>query len=227
MDNTINFLKTRRSSKVSTLTEPAPNAEQLQEILTIASRVPDHGKYHPWYFIVFEGDARRDIGEHLRTAYATENPDAEPAKLDLESERFLRAPMVIAVVSRIREGKNPQWEQILSAGAACYNLCLAANAMGFGTNWLTEWVAYSATFKKLMGLDERDNFAGFIYIGTASEKQDDRDRPDLAKIVTHWSNQTPTLNKGEGYGQIGKGIPEMGIDTLREKDRYGVHERIC
>ena len=211
MDNIINFLKTRRSSKVATLIDPAPNAEQLQDILTIASRVPDHGKYHPWYFIVFQGESRQKIGEYLRTAYATENPDTESAKLDLEAERFLRAPMVIAVVSRIREGKNPQWEQILSAGAVCYNLCLAANSLGFGTNWLTEWYSYSPTFRNLMELDERDNFAGFIYIGTPTEKQEDRDRPDLTKIVTNWSKETPTLNKGEGYGQVGKGLPPIGF----------------
>jgi len=211
MSNTIELLKTRRSSKVASLSEPAPNASQLQDILTIASRVPDHGKYHPWYFIVFEGEARREIGEYLRTAYKAKNPNAEIAKLDLEAERFLRAPMVIAVVSRIREGKNPQWEQILSAGAVCYNLCLAANAYGFGTNWLTEWYSYSPTFKKLMGLDAHDNFAGFIYVGTSSEKQEERDRPDLSKIVTHWSNKTPTLNKGDGYGQLGKGYPDKGF----------------
>jgi len=76
MSNTIELLKTRRSSKVASLSEPAPNASQLQDILTIASRVPDHGKYHPWYFIVFEGEARREIGEYLRTAYKAENPDA-------------------------------------------------------------------------------------------------------------------------------------------------------
>jgi len=204
----IQILKARRSSKVATLSAPAPSAEQLKDILTIAARVPDHGKYHPWYFIVFEGDGRTDIGKHLRTAYATENPDTAPAKLDLEAERFLRAPLIVAVVSRIREGKNAQWEQILSAGAACYNLCLAANAYGFGTNWLTEWYTYSPTFKKLMGLDERDNFAGFIYIGTSSEKSDERDRPDLSKIVTHWPNP---LKKGDGYGQIGKGIPPKGF----------------
>jgi len=211
MSNTIELLKTRRSSKVASLSEPAPNASQLQDILTIASRVPDHGKYHPWYFIVFEGEARREIGEYLRTAYKAKNPNAEIAKLDLEAERFLRAPMVIAVVSRIREGKNPQWEQILSAGAVCYNLCLAANAYGFGTNWLTEWYSYSPTFKKLMGLDAHDNFAGFIYVGTSSEKQEERDRPDLSKIVTHWSNKNPTLNKGDGYGQLGKGYPDKGF----------------
>jgi len=211
MNNTIGFLKNRRSSKITTLTTPAPSAEQLAEILTIAARVPDHGKYHPWYFIVFEGDARAEVGAHLRTAYAAENPDTAPAKLDLEGERFLRAPMVIAVVSRIREGKNSEWEQILSAGAACYNLCLAANAMGYGTNWLTEWYAYSPTFKNLMGLDKQDRFAGFIYIGTASEKQEDRERPDLTKIVTHWSEKSPALNKGEGYGQVGKGFPVKGF----------------
>lgn len=207
----LNFLKNRRSSKVATLSAPAPTAEQLQEILTIGARVPDHGKYHPWYFVVFEGDERAEIGAHLRTAFAAENPDAAPAKLDLEAERFLRAPMVVAVVSRIREGKNSEWEQILSSGAACYNLCLAANAMGFGTNWLTEWYTYSPTFKKLMGLDEHDHFAGFIYIGTSAEKQDDRERPDLSKIVTYWSRKTHALNKGEGYGQVGKGMPPKGF----------------
>ena len=207
----LELLKNRRSSKVSTLTGPAPTPEQLQEILTIGARVPDHGKYHPWYFIVFENEARTEIGSHLRTAYAAENSDAASAKLDLEAERFLRAPLVIAVVSRIREGKNSEWEQILSAGAACYNLCLAANAMGFGTNWLTEWYTYSPTFKNLMGLDQHDHFAGFIYIGTPTEKQEDRERPDLSKIVTHWSSKSPALNKGEGFGQIGKGLPPKGF----------------
>ncbi len=211
MNDFINFLKSRRSSKIAHLSLPAPTPEHIQDILTIASRVPDHGKYHPWYFMVFEGYARRDVGEHLRTAFAAENPDAAPAKLELEAERFLRAPLVIAVVSRIREGKHPQWEQILSAGAACYNLCLAANALGFGTNWLTEWYAYSPTFKTLMGLDARDNFAGFIYIGTASEKNEERDRPDLSEIVTYWSKETSTPKKGEGYGMVGQGIPPKGF----------------
>lgn len=207
----IDFLKNRRSSKVTTLSAPAPTGAELQEILTIAARVPDHGKYHPWYFIVFEGEARAEVGEHLRTAYAAENPDTSTAKLDLEAERFLRAPLVVAVVSRIREGKNSEWEQILSSGAACYNLCLAANAKGYGTNWLTEWYSYSPTFKQLIGLDAQDHFAGFIYIGTAPEKQEDRERPDLSKIVTHWSQKSPALNKGEGYGQVGKGMPPKGF----------------
>lgn len=214
MNNIIDFLKSRRSSKVATLKYPAPSSAQIQEILGLASRVPDHGKYHPWYFIVFEGEARREVGEHLRTAYATENPDAAPAKLDFEAEQFLRAPLVIAVVSRIREGKHPQWEQLLSSGAACYNLCLAANTLGFGSNWLTEWYTYSPTFKKLMGLDEKDHFAGFIYIGTASEKNEERERPELDKITTFWTKKSPALNKGEGYGQVGQGIPKAGFTPL-------------
>lgn len=194
----IPFLKTRRSSKITSLTSPGPNAEQLQDLLTIGARVPDHGKYHPWYFIVLEGDARREAGDLLRQAYAAENPDAAPAKLDLEAENFLRAPLVIAVVSRIREGKTPEWEQILSAGAACYNICLAANAMGFGSNWLTQWYSYSPTFRQLMGLETQDRFAGFIYIGTATAPNEDRERPDLSRIVTHWTKKSPALNTGGG-----------------------------
>ncbi|MDD3019594.1 MAG: nitroreductase [Alphaproteobacteria bacterium] len=210
----ISFLKTRRSSKIAQLGAPAPTRAEIEDILTIGARVPDHGKYHPWYFIVFEGDARAQVGAHLRTAYAAENPDTPPAKLDLEAEKFLRAPLVIAVVSRIREGKHPQWEQILSSGAACYNLCLAANGLGYGSNWLTEWYSYSSTFKKLMGLDERDHFAGFIYIGTPTEKNEERERPDLNHIITFWNKDTASLNKGEPYGMPDAGLPKAGVTLL-------------
>ena len=143
MSALLDFFKNRRSTKITAFTNHGPTPEELHDILTVATRVPDHGKYCPWYFIVFAGDARRNAGALLRAAYASENPDAASAKLDLESERFMRAPVVVAVVSKIKEGKNPQWEQILSSGAVCYNLCLAANAYGYGTNWLTEWYAYS------------------------------------------------------------------------------------
>lgn len=214
MSDLLSFLQTRRSSKLAHLVEPAPSQREIEDMLGIAARVPDHGKYHPWYFIVFEGKARQEIGEHLRSAYALENPDVAPAKLDFEAEQFLRAPLVIAVVSRIREGKHPQWEQILSAGAACYNLELAARALGYGSNWLTEWYCYSPTFKKLVGLDTRDHFAGFIYIGTEEEKNEERERPALSEIVTYWSKETTTLNKGQSYGQVGAGIPNKGCTLL-------------
>lgn len=136
--NLTNFLLTRRSTKVAALVKPAPSKEDIDTILKIASRVPDHGKYAPWYFLVFEGDSRLEAGKLLRTAYRAENPDIAEAKLDLEAERLLRAPLVIAVVSRIKAGKHAQWEQILSAGAVCMNVCLAANSLGYGSNWLTD-----------------------------------------------------------------------------------------
>ncbi len=207
----LEILKTRRSSKIATLKEPGPTSAQIQDILTIGARVPDHGKYHPWYFIVFEGDARRTAGELLRKAYALENPDAAPAKLDYEAEQFLRAPAVIMVVSRIREGKNPLWEQYLSAGAVCHNINLAANALGFGSNWVTEWHTYSPALRSLLGLDSRDNIAGIIYIGTPSEKNEERERPSLEAITTFWTSEGQPLNKGDTYGQIGKGYPSSGI----------------
>ena len=206
------FLLKRRSTKIAALSAPAPSSEELDIILKIASRVPDHGKYAPWYFIVFEGEARQKAGTLLREAYAAENPDTAIAKLDLEAERFLRAPLVIAVVSRIKPGKHAQWEQILSAGAACQNLCLAANSLGFGTNWLTEWYAYSPDFKAALGLDEKDNIAGFIYVGTPTAVNEERERPDLQNIVTYWENGKP-LNKGDQYGMPDKGIPKSGFTS--------------
>lgn len=191
----IDFLKTRRSTAIKNLVAPGPSPSQIEEMLTVASRVPDHNKLAPWWFVVFEGDARAEFGRVLREAYRLEDPDAAEAKLDFEAERFLRAPLVIAVISRIKEGKAPQWEQMLSAGAACYNLCLAANALGFGSNWVTEWCAYNPVVRDALGCDERDNIAGFVYIGTQKEKSDERQRPNYADIVSIWS-ALYTPNKG-------------------------------
>lgn len=208
--DTLDYLLRRRSVPLKELAGPGPDPAQIGTILRAASRVPDHGRLFPWHFIVFTGDARMQAGELLRRAWLIEEPDASPAKLDLEAERFLRAPTVIAVISRIREGKHPAWEQILSAGAACHSLCLAANALGFGANWLTEWYSYSAAFREALGLDGRDNVAGFIYIGTPLQTPAERDRPDTGAITTFWAPGT-TLNKGESYGHPGTGLPRQGF----------------
>ncbi|MFA5591755.1 MAG: nitroreductase [Micavibrio sp.] len=204
------FLKTRRSAAIKYLSAPGPDARQLEDILAIAARVPDHGKLAPWWFVTFEGEAREKFGAVLRDAYLLEDPDAAPAKLDLEAEKFLRAPLVIAAISRVKESKIPQWEQFLSAGAACHNLCLAANGLGYGTNWVTGWPAFNAKVRNALQCDERDIIAGFIYIGTATQEQDERERPALPAIVSAWTEDY-TPNKGDAYGKAGIGLPERGF----------------
>ena len=185
---TIALLKTRRSVKPDLLAAPAPSAEELETILTIASRVPDHKKLAPWRFVIIEGTAREKLGD--LAAEASKREEAEPpshVRLDTERKRFLRAPMVIAVVSRVKETRGaPEWEQILSAGAACMNLCIAANALGYGTTWITEWITYSKTFGEGFGLAANERLAGFVHIGTATQKPDERERPVLADVVTRW-----------------------------------------
>lgn len=184
----LDLLKTRRSIKPDMLAEPGPTSAELDELLTIASRVPDHKKLAPWRFIVFEGDARRRFGEIIADACKAEDK-AEPSaiRLDGERNRFMRAPVVIALVSRAKaKAPAPEWEQILSAGAAGMNLSIAANAMGYGVCWLTEWIAYSPSIKAALGLEEHERVAGFIYIGTRTQKPDERERPELSSIVTRW-----------------------------------------
>jgi nitroreductase len=191
-DIVMQFLLSRRSSKPALLGEPGPDAAQLRGILTAAARVPDHKKLVPWRFIVFEGAARAAFGERLAAVCAREETESpSDIRLQTERERFTRAPLVIAVISRITTPSTvPAIEQTLSAGAACMNLCHAANALGFGTSWITEWYAFSAGVQAELGLSDGEEVAGFVYVGTAGETQPDRDRPDLAAITTHW--QAPT-----------------------------------
>lgn len=183
------FLAARRSVKPDRLAAPGPTSEQLRQILTVGARVPDHKKLAPWRFIVFEGDARKSVGEvFAKACQAEESQPPSHVRLDMERERFLRAPLVVAVVSSLKPRPGaPEWEQILSAAAVCYNTCLAANALGFGTTWLTEWIAYSKTVREALGLKESERIAGFLYIGQPMEKPEERERPVIENLITEWT----------------------------------------
>ena len=181
----IDLLLTRRSGSAKAMKEPGPGGSELQTILTAAARVPDHGKLFPWRFILFEGDARTRMGEVLALALKETEPDAAtPERLAMEHARFLRAPVIVGVVSRVRDGiPIPAWEQQLSAGAVCQTMLLAATSMGYVANWLTEWPAYNPRVAEALGLGEGERIAGFVYIGTSAVTLEERVRPDLSKIV--------------------------------------------
>ncbi|SFK14429.1 nitroreductase family protein [Methylocapsa palsarum] len=187
MNETIKLLKVRRSAPAANLRHPGPDARELQTLLEIASRVPDHGKLAPWRFIVFQGEGRDRAGKIAADAYLEGNPDADARRLEAESKRFSLAPLVIGVVSTASaHEKIPEWEQMLSAGAVCMNIIVAANALGFSSVWLTEWCAYDRTFLGRIGLADAERIAGFIHIGRVEAAREDRPRPALGDIVTEF-----------------------------------------
>src|SRR3977135_357959 len=187
MPDALELLQTRRSLKPIDLVGPSPSAAEVETLLTIASRVPDHGKLAPWRFIVFEGEARLAAGQAIETACRAKYPEAKPDQLDYERKRLARAPLVIAVVSRAGPHvKIPEWEQGLSAGAAAMSLVLAAHALGYGANWITEWYAYDRAVLDALGLKDNEKVAGFIHIGTPAHPPEDRPRPALAEIATRF-----------------------------------------
>jgi nitroreductase len=164
----------------------APIPSEIETILTVAARTPDHGKLAPWRFIVLAGDARSRIGEVIAAAYRADHPSAADTDVAFERKRLARAPLVIAVVSRAgAHPKIPEWEQMLSAGAVCMNLIIAANALGYGTNWLTEWYGYDRRVLEALGLTPDERMAGFIHIGRSDAPKQERDRPALADIVSY------------------------------------------
>jgi len=188
MLNALELLTTRRSFKAMELSGPGPSAAQIDTLLTVAARVPDHGKLAPWRFIVFEGEARRAAGDAIAAAFQSRYPDAKPEHVEAERCRLLRAPLVVAVVSRAGPHvKIPEWEQVLSAGAAAMNLVLAAHALGFAANWITEWYAYDRAVLDALGLAPHERIAGFVHIGTPPGPPEDRPRPALSEIVTRFS----------------------------------------
>ena len=187
MNDTLSLLQTRRSVAPVALTGPGPGPAEIDTLLGIAARVPDHGKLAPWRFIVFEGEARRKAGELIAAAFVADNPDAGEDRIAIERKRLALAPVVIGVVSRAAPHvKIPEWEQVLSAGAVCENLIVAAHAMGFAASWLTHWYSYDRRVIDRLGVLPHEKMAGFVHIGTPTAQPEDRARPVLADIVTRW-----------------------------------------
>ena len=183
----IELLKTRKSVSSAFLTEPPPSAAELTDMLTIAARVPDHGKLAPWRFIVFRDGAGAKAGELLAALYARKNPETDAKKLDDERKRLGNAPLVVAVVSMAGpHEKIPEFEQVLSAGNAAMNLVLAAQALGYAAQWTTGWIAYDEEAGRILGLAPGERFVGFVHIGTPTAPRTDRPRPALADIVSDW-----------------------------------------
>ena len=184
---TLGLLLTRRSGSAKAMAAPGPNGDELRRILVAGMRAPDHGKLAPWRFILFEGEARHRMGRLLVECLQESEPEASEERLAMERNRFARAPVVVAVVSRVREGiPIPVWEQQLSAGAVCQNILIAAHAMGYVAGWITEWCAYDARVTERIGLKTGERIAGYIYIGTSAVPLEERVRPDLDALITRF-----------------------------------------
>lgn len=182
-------LKTRRSVKPKELgTGPGPTDEQLQAILEIATRVPDHGKLAPWKILVLKREGQEKLGRIASDRFTQIYAETNEAQRAFEAARFTRAPLVLAILSTPKESvKAPRWEQEMSAGAVCTNILHACHAMGLGASWLTEWVAFDPAIIKALGGDIETKIAGFIYIGEKVTTPDDRERPKLDSVVVNFA----------------------------------------
>jgi nitroreductase len=184
----LSLLSTRRSTSLKTMGEPGPTPEQIDQILRIAVRVPDHGKLQPWRFIQFEGVSREKFGGELAKRWKDLHPETSEESLNHWRGFLLRAPTVIALISRAApHPKIPVWEQQLSSGAVGQNILLAATALGIGCQWNTDWCAYDPEVAKLMKLEPHERVAGFFYLGSPKEAIEDRPRPDPQALLTRWS----------------------------------------
>jgi len=185
---TLELLARRRSASALGLGPPGPTPAQLKTLLALASRAPDHGKLAPWRFVVLQGPAKAAFVAGLEKI-AGERDDAVKAMAKLG--KIKAPPLTVAVVSAYVEGEIPEWEQRLSAGAVCTLLILAAQAMGFGANWITDWYAYDAKSTAWLGLTAGERVAGFVHIGTPAEDPLERVRPDPASLTREWNSQRP------------------------------------
>lgn len=188
LSSPLSLLATRRSSLAKSMDEPGPGKTELSKLFEVALRVPDHGKLTPWRFIVFTDEGREKAGDVLAKRWRELNRDHGAETIEMQRSTFLRAPVVVGVVSStVASAKIPDWEQELSAGALCQNLLLGAIAMGFGAQWITGWYAYDRDVLAAFGLSKSEKIAGFVYIGTAIEQPGDRPRPDHNELATFWN----------------------------------------
>ncbi|HRP10543.1 MAG TPA: nitroreductase [Terricaulis sp.] len=180
---TLALMARRRSTKIAHMSEPAPTGADLEALIHLAARVPDHGKLGPWRFVIIEGEARARAGVALARAV----DPANEARAEQARGLFLRAPACVMVVYAPKESaKAPEWEQMLSSGAACFALLMGAHAMGYAGCWLTEWPAFDANARAALGLSDAERIAGFVYLGSAREGALERERADAGARISRF-----------------------------------------
>jgi nitroreductase len=183
---TLALLARRRSTKVAHLAEPGPSSAEIDALIELATRVPDHGKIGPWRFVVIDGAARERAGDAVANVVANDE-GADDSRSNWARAMFMRAPTVVMVVSTAApHPKIPEWEQLLSSGAVCFALLTASHAMGYAGCWLTEWPSYDARVRAALGLAEHERIAGFIYLGTSREQVTERVRADAASRISRF-----------------------------------------
>ena len=183
----LHALDARRSVPAKQLGEPGPDPATLLRMLASAVRVPDHGKLVPYRFLRITGDARHSLGAFLAERAVQRDPQVSPAQLDKDRQRFSHAPLIITVIASPRPNpKVPEAEQLMTAGCVCFALLQAAQALGFGAQWLTAWMAFDPAVHAHLGLAEGEQIAGFIHIGTPKTAVPERERPDPAALLQDW-----------------------------------------
>jgi len=185
----IDLLLTRRSVLAKDLVEPGPSEQALQTILAAGLRVPDHGRVEPWRVQVLHEAAQAAFATICGEIFERENPAANDTLVKSEYERMQRAPVLLVVTSHPdpqRFEKVPATEQLLSAGALCQNMLIAAQALGFGAQWVTGWPAYHPQIKTALGHGADTDIVGFVHIGTPAEPPRERPRPNPEVIVSEW-----------------------------------------
>ncbi len=191
----IDLLLRRRSVLAKNLAEPGPNAEQLQTILAAGLRVPDHGRVEPWRIQVLHKTAQASLADVCREVFERENPTANETLIEAEHARMQRSPVLLVVSSHPdpqRFDKIPALEQLLSAGALCQNMLIAAQALGFGAQWVTDWPAYHPDIRTALGHSADTEIVGFVHVGTPPEPPRERARPDPETIISEWSGSGDT-----------------------------------
>lgn len=184
----IDFLLSRKSAPIAELREPAPGDDEIATLIRVASRVPDHGRLTPWRFVVYRGEARHRIGDMLAKRAEEREGPLPDARVEQEKARFSRAPLVIGVIHCPRDNpKIPRWEMLLSGGAAAMNLVLAANALGYSTNWITNWYSDDEEGRRILGLAPDERVVGFVHIGTFSGDAPERPRPEVETLISEYS----------------------------------------
>jgi nitroreductase len=182
----LDLLLSRRS--VSALDDPAPTGRDLDLILDLGLRAPDHGRLRPWRFVLIRGDARTAFADRLVAAARRRDPAAPQALLDRYRAWPLRTPLLIGVGTMVRANHViPEGEQVLSAGAAAMNMLNAVHLLGYAGMWVTGANAYDPEINACLGFEAPSRLVGFLAVGTPRATAT-VERPSRSDHVVEWES---------------------------------------
>ncbi len=158
----------------------------VMTILEDAKWAPNHKFREPWEIILYKGEGRELLVEHVWKSLERKGLDEE--KLDKKKKKFERfvneIPIHLLIYIKSPSSEKVRHEDFAATCAFIQNVQLLSWAKGLGTVWKTNEFIFDPDFRESVGIERDDVVIGMLHLGKPDVIPEPRERKSISDKLT-------------------------------------------